>query len=342
MVFGFSVKNQKKPECTPGRTPFHPSRIAGLGTARFMGQSASRNTFSVSTITDGNARVGGRSTLSSLTLAWLYIEPSPCGGVRPAGDPVDSDPGAVFEDDPHPWSDAGRPLEPWVCHHIREPTVLFRVSCRPYHLNVDRFHQPCLLPWRTPYCHRNTAGLGRDRWGLSSPYHVAATYPFWAARLSLLVRLTGGIATPTWRYHGRMLIHPSPLHVPLRSGWGCFADTQARDPCESAAACCWPAFGTPISLATSSTSLIHSIASVGNCDQVHTSVLNLIFQQANVAGVVNLSKWGSEICSRCWSAQKFFGEWCWRRRCWICKNVSRYTMCVPNVWRPIFCGSAFL
>ena len=45
--------------------------------------------------------------------------------------------------------DAGRPLEPWVCRHTREPTVLSRVSCRPSHLNVDRFHQPCLLPWRT-------------------------------------------------------------------------------------------------------------------------------------------------------------------------------------------------
>ena len=33
---------------------------------------------------------------------------------------------------------------------------------------------------------------------------------------------------------------------------------------------------------TNSTSLIHCIASVGNCEQVHTSVLNLIFQQANV------------------------------------------------------------
>ena len=51
---------------------------------------------------------------------------------------------------------------------------------------------------------------------------------------------------------------------------------------------------------TNSTSLIHCIASVGNCEQVQTSVLNLIFQQANVAGVGNLSKWRSEICSRCW------------------------------------------
>ena len=53
---------------------------------------------------------------------------------------------------------------------------------------------------------------------------------------------------------------------------------------------------------TNSTSLIHCIASVGNWEQVHTSVLNLIFQQAKVAGVGNLSKWRSEICSRCWSA----------------------------------------
>ena len=41
---------------------------------------------------------------------------------------------------------------------------------------------------------------------------------------------------------------------------------------------------------TISTSLIHRIAYVGNCEQVHTSVFNLIFQQANVDGVGNLSK----------------------------------------------------
>ena len=41
---------------------------------------------------------------------------------------------------------------------------------------------------------------------------------------------------------------------------------------------------------TTSTSLIHCTASIGNCEQVHTSVLNLIFQQAKVAGVGNLSK----------------------------------------------------
>ena len=41
---------------------------------------------------------------------------------------------------------------------------------------------------------------------------------------------------------------------------------------------------------TNSTFLIHCIASVVNCEQVHTLVLNLIFQQAKAAGVGNLSK----------------------------------------------------
>ena len=59
---------------------------------------------------------------------------------------------------------------------------------------------------------------------------------------------------------------------------------------------------------TNSSSLIHCIASVGNCEQIHTSVLNLIFQQEKVAGIKNLSKWRSEICCRCWSAPQFFEE----------------------------------
>ena len=41
---------------------------------------------------------------------------------------------------------------------------------------------------------------------------------------------------------------------------------------------------------TISTSVIHSIVFEGNCEQEHTSVLNLMFQHANVADVVNLSK----------------------------------------------------
>lgn len=37
-------------------------------------------------------------------------------------------------------------LGPWICHHIREPTVLPRVTMASHQLTFDRFHQPCLLP----------------------------------------------------------------------------------------------------------------------------------------------------------------------------------------------------
>ena len=50
--------------------------------------------------------------------------------------------------DLHPRS-SRRSIRPWMRHHIKGLTVLSRVSCRPFHLNVDRFHQPCLLPGRT-------------------------------------------------------------------------------------------------------------------------------------------------------------------------------------------------
>ena len=43
-----------------------------------------------------------------------------------------------------------------MCHHTPEPTVLSTVSS----LNIDRFQQPCLLPWRTSRiggaCHPRT------------------------------------------------------------------------------------------------------------------------------------------------------------------------------------------
>ena len=137
---------------------------------------------------------------------------------------------------------------------------------------------------------------------------------------------------------------------------------------------------------TISTSLIHCIASVGICEQIHTSVLNLIFQQANVAGGGNLSECRSEIlqsllvstiilqtvsltgddwifgwrsrlaslilnwCSilillRRWWVNRFWYSWtpwiqfmrirCCRGRNWICNNISRKTMRVPNAWRPV-------
>ena len=48
---------------------------------------------------------------------------------------------------------------------------------------------------------------------------------------------------------------------------------------------------------TNSTSLIHNNAFVGNCEQMQTLVLKLIFQTSIGAGVRNLSKW----CIRSWS-----------------------------------------
>ena len=96
-----------------------------------------------------------------------------------------------------------------MCHHTREPTVLSRVSCRPLHLNFDRFHQPCLLPGRTSRI------SGACRFSVPRGGHL----PLRAAWLFLLVRLNGGIATPTGRYHGRMLIHPStPACATRQSG----------------------------------------------------------------------------------------------------------------------------
>ena len=49
-------------------------------------------------------------------------------------------------------------------------------------------------------------------------------------------RLTGGIATPTRRYHGRMLMHPS-LPECATPNEKVFAHTQVRDPRECAVAC---------------------------------------------------------------------------------------------------------
>ena len=92
---------------------------------------------------------------------------------------------------------------------------------------------------------------------------------------------------------------------------------------------------------TISTSLIQCITSVGICEQVHTSVLSPIFQQANVAGVGNLSKWRSEICNRCWSAPYFFKESPslgmtesladgpdWHLRSWFCSGLSLFSTVV--------------
>ena len=82
-----------------------------------------------------------------------------------------------------------------MCRHTREPTVLSRVTCSPFHLNVDRFHQPCLLPWRNPLlCHRNTAGCRAGIGGACRiPVPRGGHLPLRAA-----LRLTGGFCHPDW------------------------------------------------------------------------------------------------------------------------------------------------
>ena len=174
---------------------------------------------------------GAAAHFPALTLAWLYIELFLCGGVRPASDPVDSDPGALFEDDPHPRSDAGRPLEPCVCRHTREPTVLSRQSCRPFHLNVDRFHKRCLLPWRKPLLPPKHGWLlGRDRWGLSVPRTTWRPLTLAGSPNLPPLRLTGGIATgQNGTTAGCKFILP-PVRVPHPSLKGCLQTCRFGDP----------------------------------------------------------------------------------------------------------------
>ena len=134
LLVGSPVRSLRR---TQGRTPFHLCAVLPRPASRTHPLPATP--FQCPRSRTATLGEGGAATC--LPLRW-----PDCTLSRPAGDPVDSDPGAVFEDDPHPRSDAGRPLEPWVCHHTREPTVLSRLSCRPPHLNFDRFHQPCLFP----------------------------------------------------------------------------------------------------------------------------------------------------------------------------------------------------
>ena len=127
--------------------------------------------------------------------------------------------GAVLANDPHLRS--GHPLGPWMCHHIREPTVFFRVSMPPC-LNFDRFHRSCLSAGRT-------AGWAKTVVPVPRGDHV----PLRAAWSSLLCVSRELLSTPTGRYptgryHGRTLIrfssscvcHPSQQGVCTHAGSG--------------------------------------------------------------------------------------------------------------------------
>ena len=117
-----------------GANTFPPEADTLLWCHISSGPSASRNTFSVSTITDGNARIKGRSTLSyrpDCTSSRLRAEEYD----RPVTQSI-----ATLEP-------SSRTI-PAVSPHSGADGLV-QVSCRPSHLNFDRFHQPCLLPGRT-------------------------------------------------------------------------------------------------------------------------------------------------------------------------------------------------
>ena len=186
---------------TPGRTPFHPCAVLPRPASRTHPLPATPFQWPRSR----TATLGWEAAAPFLpsrrpdcTLSRLRAEEYD----RPVTQSI-ATPEPSSRTIPHPGSDAGRPLEPWVCRHTREPTVLSRVSCRPFHLNIDRFHQPCLLPGRTSRMGEDCRP--RTTW--------RASYPFWAARFFLLCVSLEVFATATRRYHGRMFIHPSPPYV---------------------------------------------------------------------------------------------------------------------------------
>ena len=88
---------------------------------------------------------------------------------------------------------------------------------------------------------------------------------------------------------------------------------------------------------TTSTSLIHIKASLGNCEQVHTSVLNLIFQQGIVAGLGNWSKWRSENPQSLlvgsiilWKSSPLRVEWISGWRSWLASGIHSCVWCLTS------------
>ena len=124
------------PQLSPSGFEAHPGAgtfpsVCGLTTTSFTDPSASRNTPSVSTITDGNAQAGAAAHFPPLrwpdcTLSRLRAEEYDWPVTQSIATPEPSS---------------------------RTIPTLDR-SCRPPHLNVDRFH----YPGASRYCHRCTAG----------------------------------------------------------------------------------------------------------------------------------------------------------------------------------------
>ena len=177
---------------TQGRPPFHPNLAASGSLQRALPLPATP--FQCPRSRTATLELGGAAPFPPL--AWLYIEPSPCGGVRPAGDPIDSDPRAVFEDGPQPRSDAGRPLgvttpgcrrscPGWAAAHLTWILTVFTSL-------------PCYL-----------GALPGQVGPIGSPYHEATTHPCEQPGSSSFASSLEVLATPTKRYHGKTLTRPS-------------------------------------------------------------------------------------------------------------------------------------
>ena len=135
-------------------------------------------------------------------------------GVRQAGDPVATPvPGCRGPDRAKPGS--RRSCPGWT----------------PRLLNIDRFRQPCMLPWRTPLAATETRlAVGQGQVRTVVPVPRGEHLPLRAARSSLHISASycRYQATPTRWYHSSACAIPRAKVL---------ARTQVRDPRGSAAAC---------------------------------------------------------------------------------------------------------
>ena len=95
-----------------------------------------------------------------------------------------------------------------------------------HHLNIDRFHQPCLLPGVPSCCQRTVVPAARGD-----------HFPLRAARSSLLCVPLEVLTTTTRRYHDRPLIRPflPACATPHHKGVCTHAGSDPR----GSAAACW-------------------------------------------------------------------------------------------------------
>ena len=186
MILALLTGPPVRSRCTQVRSPFHPKRASTPWLSSFNGPIRfPRTPFQCPRSRTATLELGGRSVcLPALTWAWLHIEPSrrfSSRGLRLAGDPVDRDPDARAKLTWIPPQD--RAAARWGLQCVTTPGS--RRSCPGW----AAAHLTWIFTVFTSLaCYLDAF---QDRWGLSSPYHVATTYPCGHPGSSS-VRLTGG------------------------------------------------------------------------------------------------------------------------------------------------------